>query len=209
VVGESKIFYFKKQEDCRIAQVRLIPEHPKALPAALAAIQEADMLLLGPGSLYTSIIPNLLVDGIVEAIQQSEYLLQMTLDGHADVVAKMIDEVHADNTSVLKYNDENSLACVLSLAYYTASKYYTILRELPAGLGFADLVMLPKRNVQKPVLVIELKYDKTADSAITQIKENRYARNLFAHAEEVLLVGINYDKKTKVHSCEIERIVRK
>jgi hypothetical protein len=146
---------------------------------------------------------------VVEAIQQSEYLLQMTLDGHADVVAKMIDEVHADNTSVLKYNDENSLACVLSLAYYTASKYYTILRELPAGLGFADLVMLPKRNVQKPVLVIELKYDKTADSAITQIKENRYARNLFAHAEEVLLVGINYDKKTKVHSCEIERIVRK
>ena len=74
VVGESKIFYFKKQEDCRITQVRLIPEHPKALPAALAAIQEADVLLLGPGSLYTSIIPNLLVDGIVEAIQQSDAL---------------------------------------------------------------------------------------------------------------------------------------
>lgn len=145
---------------------------------------------------------------VVRAIQQSEHLLQMTLDGNAAVVAKMIDEVHADNTSVLKYNDENSLACVLSLAYYTASKYYTILRELPAGLGFADLVMLPKRNVQKPALVIELKWDKTADSAITQIKEKRYERNSFAHADEVLLVGINYDKKTKQHSCEIERIVR-
>lgn len=72
VMGESKIFYAKKQEDCRITQVRLLPEHPKALPAALAAIREADMIVLGPGSLYTSIIPNLLVDGIVEAIQESD-----------------------------------------------------------------------------------------------------------------------------------------
>ena len=74
VVGESKIFYCKKQEDCRIRQVRLIPDHPKALPAALAAIADADMIVLGPGSLYTSIIPNLLVDGIVEAIRASDAL---------------------------------------------------------------------------------------------------------------------------------------
>lgn len=74
VVGESKIFYCKKKEDCRITRVRLLPEHSKALPAALAAIQEADMLIFGPGSLYTSIIPNLLVDGIVESIQRSRAL---------------------------------------------------------------------------------------------------------------------------------------
>lgn len=74
VVGESKIFYCKKKEDCRIKRVRLIPEYPKALPEALAAIREADMIVLGPGSLYTSIIPNLLVDGIVEAIQSSDAL---------------------------------------------------------------------------------------------------------------------------------------
>ena len=74
VIGESKIFYCKKKEDCRITKVRLIPEHPKALPAALEAIREADMIVLGPGSLYTSIIPNLLVDGIVEAILQSDAL---------------------------------------------------------------------------------------------------------------------------------------
>ncbi len=74
VTGESKIFLKKKKEDCRITQVRLLPEHPKALPEALAAIQEADMIVLGPGSLYTSIIPNLLVDGIVEAIQKSHAL---------------------------------------------------------------------------------------------------------------------------------------
>ena len=68
VVGESKIFYCKKREDCRIRRVRLIPEHPKALAGALEAIAQADMIVFGPGSLYTSIIPNLLVDGIVEAV---------------------------------------------------------------------------------------------------------------------------------------------
>ncbi len=74
VVGESKIFYCKKQEDCRIRRVRLLPENPRALPAAAAAIREADMVVLGPGSLYTSVIPNLLVDGIVEAIQDCDGL---------------------------------------------------------------------------------------------------------------------------------------
>ena len=74
VLGESKIFYCKKREDCRIRRVRLIPERPPALAPAIAAIEEADMILLGPGSLYTSIIPNLLVGGIVEAIQASDAL---------------------------------------------------------------------------------------------------------------------------------------
>lgn len=74
VIGESKIFYCKKKEDCRITKVRLLPERPKALPEALAAIEEADMIVLGPGSLYTSIIPNLLVDGIVDAIERSSAL---------------------------------------------------------------------------------------------------------------------------------------
>ena len=72
VVGESRIAFCKKREDCRITSVSLIPEHPKALPAALKAIEEAELILLGPGSLYTSIIPNLLVDGIVDAIQRSD-----------------------------------------------------------------------------------------------------------------------------------------
>lgn len=71
VLGESKIFEFKKKQDCRITRVRLLPEHPKALPESVSAIENADLILLGPGSLYTSIIPNLLVDGIAEAIRSS------------------------------------------------------------------------------------------------------------------------------------------
>ena len=74
VIGESKIFYCQKKQDCRIRQVRLIPDRPKALPDALTALEDADMIILGPGSLYTSIIPNLLVDGIVKAIQNSDAL---------------------------------------------------------------------------------------------------------------------------------------
>lgn len=74
VLGESKIFYCKKREDCRVQRVRLLPEHPKALPAAIDAIRGADMIILGPGSLYTSVIPNLLVDGITEAILESDAL---------------------------------------------------------------------------------------------------------------------------------------
>ncbi len=89
VLGESKIFYCKKREDCRIRRVRLLPEHPPALEPALAAIQAADMILLGPGSLYTSIIPNLLVEGIAEAIAASDALKiyvanVMTQDGETE-----------------------------------------------------------------------------------------------------------------------------
>ncbi len=72
VLGESKIFFEKKVNNCRIARVRLVPEHPKALPASLEAIARADMVVLGPGSLYTSIIPNLLVDGIREALAETQ-----------------------------------------------------------------------------------------------------------------------------------------
>lgn len=89
VVGESKIFQFKKQQDCRIKQVRLLPERPPALPEALRAIEQADLILLGPGSLYTSVIPNLLVDGIVETVCASSALKLyicniMTQDGETE-----------------------------------------------------------------------------------------------------------------------------
>lgn len=88
-LGESKIFYAKKMNDCRIRQVRLVPENPQALPAALEAIEEADLIVIGPGSLYTSIIPNLLVEGVSEAIAASRackiYVMNiMTQDGETE-----------------------------------------------------------------------------------------------------------------------------
>ena len=88
-LGESKIYYAKKENDCRIRQVRLVPEHPQALPDSLEAIARADLIILGPGSLYTSIIPNFLVDGIADAIRRSRavkalVLNVMTQDGETE-----------------------------------------------------------------------------------------------------------------------------
>lgn len=89
VIGESHIFNAKKEQDCRIHHVALIPEKPAALPDALQAISDADLILLGPGSLYTSIIPNLLVSGVAEAIcnarAQVFYVCNiMTQDGETE-----------------------------------------------------------------------------------------------------------------------------
>lgn len=145
-------------------------------------------------------------DIIANAIAQSERLLADTIAGNDNAVAKAIDAVHTDNTSILQYNDENSLACVLTLAYYAAKKDYLIARELPTGKGFADIVLLPKHNINTPAIVLELKYNKSVEGAIEQIKEKRYVDNLKDFVGDILLVGINYDKKSKKHTCIIERI---
>jgi hypothetical protein len=131
--------------------------------------------------------------------------LDETIDMNADYVADAIDSIHRENTSILKYNDENSLACVVSLAYYSAKAYYNIYRELPAGNGFADIVFIPKKHIDKPAIVVELKYGKSAEEAINQIKHRQYAGALADYKGNVLLVGINYDKETKKHSCIIEK----
>lgn len=123
-----------------------------------------------------------------------------------DIVAQAIDRIHSDNTSILQYNDENSLACVLSIAYYAARNKYAIVREMPTGKGFADLVLVPRRGVDMPALVLELKYDHDARTALNQIQAKHYTDSLVDYVGEVVLVGINYDKKTKRHQCVIGRI---
>ena len=108
-------------------------------------------------------------------------------------------------TSHLQYNDENALSYTISLALYTARNYYTIYRELAGGKGFADLVFLPKKKFQdKPALVVELKWNQSASTALQQIREKKYPEALTAYTGKILLVGINYDKKSKKHECEIE-----
>ncbi|MGN0309494.1 MAG: AAA family ATPase [Bacteroides sp.] len=146
--------------------------------------------------------------GVTDALGQSEHLLACVLTGDADAVANGVDEVHRQNTSVLKYNDENALACVLSLAFYTARSRFWMIRELPTGKGFADIVLLPRRDVDMPAILLELKYDKDAPSAISQIKRQDYVDALAHYVGEVILVGINYDKVTKRHSCIIERFAQ-
>lgn len=147
---------------------------------------------------------------IAKTISCCDELLYETIDGNAERVAELIELAHDAYTSVLKYNDENSLSCVLTMAYFTAPGYYNIIREMPAGKGFADFAFIPRANAGfRPAMVIELKYNKSADTAIKQIKEKRYHGALSGYSEKILLVGISYDANgagDKHHSCVIEEV---
>lgn len=148
---------------------------------------------------------------VMDAIRSSEELLQATLDGDEEKVASMIEQAHQENTSILKYNDENALACVVSLAYYAAKKEYFIYRELAGSKGYADMVFVPRKHVDKPAMIVELKWNKSAHTAIEQIKNRQYVESLKGYDGDVLLVGINYDADVdgtggyKKHTCQIER----
>ena len=143
---------------------------------------------------------------VVKAVETSEQLLRATLRGDEEAVARGVDAAHDENTSILSYNDENSLVCVLSIAYYYDSNDYIIHRELATGKGFADLVLIPRKNVDSPAIVIELKYDKAVDTAIEQIKRRQYPDKVAQYADRLLLVGITYDRESKQHHCRIERL---
>ena len=145
---------------------------------------------------------------VVKAIQESDQLLLAILECDEDAVAHGVDIVHDENTSILSYNDENSLACVLSLAFYSARNNYVMHRELPTGKGFADLVLIPRKNVESPAIVLELKYNQDADTAIEQIKRKQYPAKVAEYTGDILLVGINYDKQQKTHTCHIERYMK-
>ena len=142
---------------------------------------------------------------VAKALEQSEQLLEATIAGNAAAVARAIDNAHDENTSILSYNDENSLACVLSIAYYCARGYYHIHREFPSGKGYADLVLLPRRGEDKPAMVVELKSNRSARAAISQIRRREYPAKIAEYTGQILLVGINYDKKKKRHTCRIEK----
>ncbi len=145
---------------------------------------------------------------VVDALQKSEELLQSTLDGDEEAVAQGVENAHDENTSILSYNNENSLACVLSIAYFYARNDYLIHRELASGKGFADIVLIPRKHVDSPAIVLELKVNKDADSAIDQIHRKQYPAKIAEYADSLLLVGINYDRKTKLHTCRIENHVK-
>lgn len=142
---------------------------------------------------------------IANVIRKSEELLEATIRGDVKAVEQGLDEVHMSNTSVLAYNDENSLSCAITIAYFSARRDYMLVREMPLGKGFADIVFLPLKNTDKPAMVVELKWDHTAKGAIQQIKDRQYDGALKEYGGKLLLVGINYDKKKKEHKCIIEK----
>lgn len=143
---------------------------------------------------------------IAESISKCDELLDETIDGNAERVAELIELAHETYTSILKYNDENALSCVLTMAYFTAPAYYNVIREMPSGKGFADFVFLPRANAgNRPAMIIELKYNQSAETALKQIKEKRYQGALSGYQGKILLVGINYDSE-KHHTCMIEEL---
>ena len=144
--------------------------------------------------------------GVYDLIKNTDVLLNEIWSLNSEAVAKIFDEAHQDHTSILTYNNENSLANVIAISLFlSTTNTYNVVRELPTGKGYADLVYLPKSGVNKPALLIELKFDKSAQTAITQIKEKNYLQFFKDYKGEVLLVGINYSKDTKTHQCIIER----
>ena len=144
--------------------------------------------------------------GVYDLIKNTDVLLNDIWSLNSEAVAKIFDEAHQDHTSILTYNNENSLANVIAISLFlSTTNTYNVVRELPTGKGYADLVYLPKQGVNKPALLIELKFDKSALTAITQIKEKNYLQFFKDYKGEVLLVGINYSKDTKTHQCIIER----
>lgn len=142
---------------------------------------------------------------VIQSVESSRKLLEALWNLDGEAVAKGIDQAHRE-ISVLQYNDENSLSCTINLAFYFAREYYTVIRELPTGKGFADICFIPRKlYVDKPAAVIELKWDKDAHGPISQIKEKQYVDALKDYHGNLLLAEINYDKKIKQHTCVIER----
>jgi len=158
---------------------------------------------------------------IAKAVNASQTLLEAAWARDAEAVAAGVEAAHFE-TSQLTYNSETALSYVVSLAFYAAREYYTIFRELPAGKGFADLVFIPKVTTASgssalsqsfnpsipqsellPAMLVELKWDANASSALKQIEDKRYPQSLEAYKDNLLLIGITYDRKSKKHECEI------
>ena len=147
---------------------------------------------------------------VLRALKDSETCLKAILAGDAETVAALVERCHQENTSVIKYNDENSLACVVSLALYAARRQYVAFRELPSGKGYADIAFLPRPGQNVPTIVVELKAEESASIALEQIRRREYPEALKDFSGEMILVGINYsvdpqNPAYKHHTCLIEK----
>ena len=154
---------------------------------------------------YVNAISTMNWGEVMRSVTASKKLLEALWDMDEKAVAEGIDRAH-DEISILQYNDENSLSCTINLAFYFAREYYTIIRELPTGKGFADICLIPRQlYADKPAVVIELEKDKDARGAIDQIKQKNYVKALEDYKGNLLLAGISYNKDKK-HTCIIEKV---
>lgn len=155
---------------------------------------------------YMNAIDDIGWDGVMHSIMASRRLLLSLWSLDADAVAEGVDHAHQE-VSMLQYNDENALSYTINLAFYAAKEYYTIIREMPSGRGFADICFIPRKlYIDKPAIIIELKWDKSAQGAIHQIKKKQYLAALDEYKGNLLLVGINYNRENKEHECMIEKV---
>ena len=149
-------------------------------------------------------------DETIRRVRESDQLIVDTVQKDAAAVAAQIEKIHGEETAPLFYNNEQALRSVIKLAYFSYKDHYLKFEELPSGDGYADIVYFPKKFSPMPALVIELKWNRSAEGAIAQIKDQRYPAALSGYEGEILLVGIAYEKDAKAgnrkHICVIEQI---
>lgn len=138
-------------------------------------------------------------------VRESDQLIADTIHGEEEKVAAQIKRVHLQTTNPLNANREDSLRAVIQVAYFAYKDYYLKLEELPAGNGYADIVYLPKQGKGVPALVVELKWNRSAEAAIQQIKNRQYPLALAGYGGQILLVGVSYDRETGEYACRIEK----
>ena len=141
---------------------------------------------------------------VSKALTDSLTLINKTIDQDVDYISEAFDKYRFEASSIIKYKDENSMACAITLAYYAAKRFYKIFREQPSGKGFADMIFLPLPNSTRPAIVVELKSKKSAQGAIDQIKNKNYPEALKGFSKKILLVGIGWSKRKSKHDVKIE-----
>ena len=144
---------------------------------------------------------------VSEIIENSKRMLKATVNGDTKTVEEILHDIHNSEIPILQYNDENSLSCVLTLAYLSARDTYRVEREEKTGKGYADFTFHPRRK-NDIAFIVELKKDETPEVAINQIREKEYVEKFRKENEDkkILAVAICYDSKEKEHNCKIEEI---
>ena len=142
--------------------------------------------------------------GLRQTLEESQRLLDETLTRNHREIARILEEIHDEKVPFFQYNDENSLACVVTLGYLAALDRYRVSREEKAGKGYVDFLFEPLKKGDTPI-ILELKYNRSAKNALKCIQERGYAKRFKDH-ERVLLVGINYSERTKKHTCLTELV---